>query len=319
MEIVSDESKTSKPTDERPVISRRKFLQIAGVSLATAPLTFPLSAVAGKAKQIPTRPIPSSGEPLPVLGLGQSSAFRSGDLELSTELLNILTGMGGRFVDTGGTAQRIMGQYMRTHNAHDKLFLGTNVFPSKENEMLSEIQLARKVQGKVALDLVQARSLEDLNRQWENLLEWKAAGLTRHVGFAMSRRSYYEPVMALMETGTMDFVQVNYSVLEPEAANDVLPLARDKGVAVVTNRPFVNGKYFPLVSGHPLPEWAQEFDCHSWAQFSLKFILGHPAINCVLTETSKAKHAVENLSAGFGRLPDEPTRQRMVKLVRSFV
>lgn len=299
------------------MLNRREFLQVTGSSLAMMPLISPLSAVAGAAKKMPTRPIPSTGEELGVLGFGQSAAFRNGDLELSTELLNILVELGGRFVDTGGTGQGIMGQFMSNQNAHDQLFLGTNIYSTKEDEVLRDIHLARQAQGKATLDLVQARSLDDLDRQWRKLLEWKEAGLTRYVGFAMSRRNYYEPVMALMETGTVDFVQVNYSVLEPEAADRVLPLAQDKGVAVVTNRPYVNGKYFSLVGSHPLPEWAQEFDCHSWAQFSLKFILAHPAINCVLTETTKAKHALENLSAGFGRLPDEPTRQRMINLVRS--
>ena len=301
------------------MFSRREFLKMTGSSLALMPLTSAKSAVAGTAKQIPTRPIPSSGEPLPILGFGQSAAFRNGDLALSTELLNILIGLGGRFVDTGGTGQRIMGQFMSKQNAHDQLFLGTNIYSTAEDETLNEINLSRQAQGKVTLDLVQARSLDDLDRQWRNLLAWKEAGLTRYVGFAMSRASFYEPVMVLMKSGMVDFVQVNYSVLEPEAAERVLPLAQDKGVAVVTNRPFVNGKYFPLVGSHALPEWTQEFDCHSWAQFSLKFILAHPAINCVLTETTKAKHALENLSAGFGRLPDEPTRQRMINLVRSLM
>lgn len=314
---MSDDLKTSQPKLNHSTISRREFLQVTSTSLAMMPLTFPLSAVARPVKQIPTRPIPSSGEPLAVLGFGQSAAFRNGDLALSTELLNILTGLGGSFVDTGGTGQGIMGQFMRNHHAHDQLFLGTNIYSTAEDEVLNDIHQAQQAQGKATLDLVQARSLNDLDRQWRKLLQWKEAGLTRYVGFAMSRRSFYQPVMALMETGTVDFVQVNYSVLEPEAAERVLPLAQDKGVAIVTNRPFINGKYFSLVAGHELPEWTQAFDCHSWAQFSLKFILAHAAINCVLTETTNAKHARENLSAAFGQLPDEPTRQRMVNLIRS--
>ncbi len=301
------------------MINRREFLKITSSSLAMMPLAWPIGSVDGDSKLIPTRPIPSSGEPLPVLGFGQSAAFRNGDLALSTELLDILIEFGGRFVDISGTGQGVLGQFMRKQNANDQLFLGTNVFSSAKDEMLNEIKQAQQAQGKNPLDLVQARSLDDLDRQWKNLLQWKEAGLTRYVGFAMSRRSYYEPVMALMETGKVDFVQVNYSILEPQAADRVLPLAQDKGVAVVTNRPFVNGRYFPLVSGHQLPEWAQEFDCHSWAQFSLKYILAHPAVNCVLSETTKTKHATDNLSAGFGRLPNEPTRQRMIKLIRSFM
>ena len=259
------------------MLSRRKFLKMTSASLAMMPLASPISSVESATKQLPTRPIPSSGEPLPVLGFGQSAAFRKGDLALSTELLDILIEFGGRFVDTGGLSQRVLAQFMNQRNAHEELFLGTNVFSTAIDETLKEIHQARQVQGKKTLDLVQVRILDGLDRQWSELLEWKEAGLTRYVGFAMSRRNYYEPIIDLMETGTADFIQVNYSMLEPEAADRVLPLAHDKGVAVVTNRPFINGQYFSLVSGRQLPEWAQEFDCDSWAQFSLKYILVVPA------------------------------------------
>ena len=301
------------------LINRREFIQMASSSLALIPLAYPVALAASEGKQLPTRLIPSSGEKLPVLGLGQSSAFRNGDLALSTELLDLLIEFGGQFVDIGGTSQQVLGQYMKKQQAHDQLFLGTNVFSSSEEELLDEIKQARNAQGKTTLDLVQMRSFDDIDRQWRRLLKAKEAGLTRHVGFATARKAYYEPLMKLMVAGTMDFVQINYSILEQDAADRLLPLAHDKGVAVVTNRPFINGQYFPLVSGRQLPEWAQEFDCHSWAQFSLKFILANPAVNCVLTETSKTKHAIDNLSAGFGGLPDEPTRQRMSSLIRSFL
>jgi diketogulonate reductase-like aldo/keto reductase len=300
------------------MINRREFLKMTSSSLAMVPLAAPIALAADDSKQMLTRPIPSSGEALPVLGFGQSTAFRNGDLALSSELLDILIEMGGRFVDTSGAGQQVMGQFMRQRKAHDQLFLGSNVFSSDKHEMLNEIKQAQAAQGKGTLDLVQMRSLEDLDRQWQNLLDSKEAGLTRHVGFATAREAYYEPLMALMKTGTVDFIQVNYSMLEPGSAERVLPLAHDKGVAVVINRPFINGKYFSVVSGQDLPEWAGEFDCHSWAQFSLKYILANRAVNCVLTETSKTKHAVDNLSAGFGRLPDEATRQKMADLVTSF-
>jgi aryl-alcohol dehydrogenase-like predicted oxidoreductase len=123
----------------------------------------------------------------------------------------------------------------------------------------------------------------------------------------------------LMEAGSVDFVQVNYSMLEPEAGERVLPTAQDKGVSVLINRPFINGEFFSIVRGHELPEWAAEFDCESWAQFSLKFILSHPAVNCVLTETANPKHAVDNLGAGVGRLPDRETRQKMLALIQDKV
>jgi diketogulonate reductase-like aldo/keto reductase len=117
--------------------------------------------------------------------------------------------------------------------------------------------------------------------------------------------------MNLMREGVVDFIQINYSMMEPEAADEILPLARDLGIAVVINRPFMNGDYFAMAKGHELPGWAADFDCESWAQFSLKYIVSHPVVNCVLTETSNPEHVVDNLNAGFGILPDENTRKKM--------
>ena len=125
--------------------------------------------------------------------------------------------------------------------------------------------------------------------------------------------------MKVMETGTMDFLQVNLSPLETEAEDRILPMAMDKGVAVTINRPFINGRYFSIVKGKSLPGWAVDFDCTSWAQFSIKYILSHPAVNCVLTETANPKHLLDNLGGGFGRLPDNKTRKKMRTLVQSFI
>ena len=124
--------------------------------------------------------------------------------------------------------------------------------------------------------------------------------------------------MQLMAAGSVDFVQINYSMLEREVEQRLLPLALDNGIAIVVNRPFLNGGYFSLVKGKELPAWAADFDCHSWAQFSLKFILGHPAVTCVIAETSNPLHAVDNFTAGVGRLPDQDTRLRMAALLNSF-
>ena len=154
---------------------------------------------------------------------------------------------------------------------------------------------------------------------WDVMRRWKEDGLTRHIGVARQSSKHYGAMMGLMETGTVDFLQVNYSMLETEAADRILPMAMDKGVAVTINRPFINGDYFDIVRGRELPGWAADFDCESWAQFSLKFILSHPAVTCVLTETANPKHALDNLGAGFGRLPDEQQRERMLSLIKSFV
>jgi aryl-alcohol dehydrogenase-like predicted oxidoreductase len=124
---------------------------------------------------------------------------------------------------------------------------------------------------------------------------------------------HYADIMQLMETGDVDIVQVNYSALEREAEERILPMAMDLGIAVNINRPFLNGEYFSLVAGHELPDWAADFNCESWAQLSLKYILSHPAVTCVVTETSNPAHALDNIGAGFGRMPDESERQRIAE------
>ena len=155
------------------------------------------------------------------------------------------------------------------------------------------------------------RDVADLGRRAGEFRALKEEGLLRYVGIGRPHKRFYPAMMQLMQDDVVDFIQVNYSMLEPEAADEIIPMAMDKGVAVVINRPFINGDYFGLVKGHNLPDWAAEFDCESWAQFSLKYIVSHPGINCVLTETSNPEHVVDNLGAGFGRRPDPKTRERM--------
>lgn len=296
--------------------TRRSIVTGAGAALALATIR-PLQAMRRTARSLSmlARPIPATGELLPAVGFGNSAAFRTGDQALSDQLLDVLLEKGGSFIDTGGDTQRPIGDYMARHKVHERLFLGTNIAAADRQAGRAYIDGARRLQGKDPLDLLQVNRLGALKTQWKNLRDWKQAGLTRYIGIATIHQSAYPDLEAVMKTGTMDFLQINYSMLETGSAERLLPVAADMGVAVVTNRPFVNGRYFPLVADRKLPEWAADFDCHSWAQFSLKYILGHPAVNSVLTETTKPRHALENLSAGFGRLPDAKTRQRMLQLV----
>jgi len=282
----------------------------AGVTALACP------AVAEMAERIASRRIPGSGERLPVIGLGNSSVFREGDVARSRDLLTLFMKHGGAYVDTSGRSRFTVGQFVREKNAHDRLFLGTYVGATDPHEMRKELASVQEAQGGGTLDLVVTRNIGDyVDDPWK-YQRLKDAGVTRYVGVARHQARFYEPMMTLIEAGAVDFVQANYSLLEPEAEQRLLPMARDKGVAVVTNRPFINGEYFSIVRAHELPYWAVEFDCRSWAQFSLKFILSNPAVNCVLTETSNPEHAVDNLGAGLGLLPDEKTRQRMLDVMR---
>ena len=299
-------------------MNRREFIRDAGAVGAVLSLANAIAAQAVETARMPLRPIPSSGELLPIVGLGNSQSFRDGDYENSRKLLDILIGNGGSFVDSWSSIQEILGRYMHEHDAKSKLFLANNIGATSAQDSGAAIRYAKETQGKAVLDLLQLPNPGDFDKQWRLTRDAKEQGHARYIGIAISRSSYYDLVESLINGGTADFVQLNYSMLEPESGDKLLPLAREKGVAVVVNRPFINGQYFPLVRDKALPSWAAEFDCQSWAQFSLKYILANPAVNCVLTETSKTKHAIDNLSAGFGRLPDENTRVQMLELIRSF-
>ena len=299
-------------------MNRREFIRDAGAVGAALSLPNAIAAQAAETARMPTRPIPSSGEPLPIVGLGNSQSFRDGDYENSRKLLDILIDNGGSFVDSWSSIQEILGRYMHEHDAKSKLFLANNVSAASAQDNNAAIRYAKEAQGKAVLDLLQLPNPGDFDKQWRLMRDAKEEGHARYIGIAIARSSYYDMVESVINGGTADFVQLNYSMLEPESGDRLLPLARDRGVAVVVNRPFINGQYFALVRDRTLPSWAAEFDCRSWAQFSLKYILANPAVNCVLTETSKTKHAIDNLSAAFGRLPDEKTRARMLELIRSF-
>jgi diketogulonate reductase-like aldo/keto reductase len=265
---------------------------------------------------LPGRLIPGTNESLPIIGMGNSNAFRQGDKEASWNVIQIFQDHGSRYIDVGGPSRFVVADIVREHDLADSVFLGS--YFSGENDMQSHDEAKRLMEltGKSVLDLMHNYP-EDAVPYWDTFRRWKDEGLTRYIGVARHRSEYYDMMMGLMETGTVDFLQVNYSLLETEAEERILPLAMEKRIAVTINRPFINGQYFSIVRGHELPAWAADFDCSSWAQFSLKFILSHPAVNCVLTETANPAHAKDNIAAGFGRLPDEAQRQQMLAHIRS--
>lgn len=279
-------------------------------SLLSLPASW--SGVALAQQQLPRRPIPSTGDSLPVIGLGNSNAFREGDVPTSTALIKLFSEMGGAYIDCMGDSRFLVADVARALDIGNSLFLGTYFSGDDEPVMRKNIQRILDITGKKQLDLVHSYP-EFAEPNWDMFQRWKEEGLTKTIGVARHKESYYGTMMKMMETGTVDFLQVNYSPLETAADRQVLPMALDKGVAVTINRPFINGEFFSLVRGHELPVWAAGFDCETWAQFSLKFILSNPAVTCVLTETANPRHAMDNIGAGFGRLPDEETRQRMVQ------
>lgn len=293
---------------------RRKFIQGTSAVALTA-LASPRS-LAGE-RSLPLRTIPGTDEGLAVIGLGNSNAFRQGDFETSRQLLKTFFSHGGRYVDCSGDGANLVASIAGNLDHSDTVFLGSYFNGEYSAESEAAVQRLRAINSGKPLDLIHTYP-EDGVPNWDVFRTWKDNGLARFIGLARHNARYYEAMMKVMETGTMDFVQVNLSPLETEAEDRLLPMAMDMGVAVTTNRPFINGRYFSIVKGHALPAWAVEFDCTSWAQFSIKYVLSHPAVTCVLTETANQEHLLDNLGGGFGRLPDADTRIRMRELVQSF-
>lgn len=297
-------------------MKRRDFLREAGRCAAALGAAAPWAAQLLAAQQLPRREIPGSGDTLPIVGMGNSNAFRSGDLSASVELIRLFREHGGAYVDCSGDSRFVVAEAGQVLGAGEELFLGSYFADADEAAVREDMKRMLGLTGKQRLDLVQSYP-EYAVPNWRKFEQFRDEGLTRYIGVARHHRDYYDSMMDLMKTGTVDFLQVNYSPLETEADRRVLPMAMERGVAVTINRPFLNGEYFSHVRGHTMPNWAAEFDCESWAQFSLKFILSHPAVTCVLTETANPEHLRDNLGAGYGALPDAATRQRMVEHLRS--
>lgn len=304
------------------LLNRRNFIRAA----AGVALSLPLSLHAQQAsatRRLPTRPIPVSGEPLPIIGLGSHASFQSlpaTGKEGPVSVIRILLDHGGSFIDTTiwpDEGDPVLGQLIEEMGTRQDLFISGKVVAKSRDAGTRQLQDNERVFGKRPMDLIQVWNMQSVDVLWPLLREWKDNGKIRYIGVTNSRRDNHELMETFMRREKPDFIQINYSALEPAAAERLLPLARDLGIAVGINRPFLNGRYFQIVKDRPLPDWAAEFDCHSWAQFSLKFILANPAVNCVITETDKPRHITDNLGAGFGRLPDAKTQQRMMALLRS--
>jgi len=296
---------------------RRTLLKLLAVGAAGP---WSLAARAASSGPMRRREIPSTGEALPVVGLGTSDEFEVAPGTATDKLREVLRrfrARGGTLVDTApvyGNAEAVIGRLVDELGLRAELFLATKVSIRGRQAGLEQMQRSVGLLGKQPLDLMQVHSLVDVRTHLDSLYRWKDEGRIRYVGVTHSRVSAFEELERVMNDYQLDFVQLNYSFTEPQAEQRLLPLAADRGMAVMVNRPFENGALFGKVKGQPLPGWAAEFDCESWAQFSLKYILGHPAVTCVIPATSNPKHVVDNMGAGTGRLPDAAARRRMREL-----
>jgi aryl-alcohol dehydrogenase-like predicted oxidoreductase len=271
--------------------------------------------LAAKSDQIITRPIPSSGEVIPAIGIG-TNRYKVGTAEENAGLratLEAFAEMGGQVVDTAPvyrSSETILGQLMAELDNRDRLFIATKVEKKDRTGSLERMEGSLVKLQTPVLDLVQSHQMNGAENTLPVMHEWQQDGRVRYIGITTSDTDTFPRMLELMKKEAMDFIQVNYSLSNREAADEILPLAIDKGIAVLINIPFARGQLFKAVADRPLPDWTAEFDCESWGQFFLKYVISHPAVTCAIPGATKARHAIDNVGAAFGRLPDPELRRR---------
>lgn len=303
--------------DDRSSLSRRTLLKRtlgAGAVLAFAPL----STMGHSRTNMRTRPIPSSDEPVPCVGLGTWRQFDVGpdsDERASLrEVLQILVDLGGSVVDSSpmyGRAEQVVGNLSADLGLTDDIFGATKVWTRGREEGLDQMTRSMNRMNQRPMDLMQVHNLVDWQTHLDTLQRWKENGTVRYVGVTHYTTTAFDTLATVITSRDIDFVQLPYSIETTQAEKRLLPLAAEHDVGVIVNGPFEGGALFGRVDGEPLPDWTNSFDCESWAQFFLKYILGHEAVTCVIPGTSDPDHMRDNARAGYGQLPDDDTRDRM--------
>ena len=313
------------------MITRREYLKLSlagGVALALGPR---LSWADDRPAKLIMRTIPGTSERLPAVGLGSSATFAqvagSADVAGVREVLQALYQDGGRVFDTApsyGASEEVAGKLAQELGLNRKLFWATKLNVAgrgngKADPVAARAQLATSIEriGKSTVDLVQVHNLGDPPAQLAVLREAKAAGRIRYIGITNTSPSLHVELERVMRAEKLDFIGIDYAIDNRLVEERILPLAKDKGIAVLVYAPFGRTRLWATVRSKPLPEWAAEFDAHSWAQFFLKFVLAHPVVTVTTPATSKAGHMLDNMGAAVGRLPDEAMRQRMIAYVAS--
>lgn len=282
----------------------------------------PLVGITEERKMI-ARPIHAGGEQLPVIGLGTYSVFdvESTAAEIATrkEIVELLLGEGGSLIDTSpmyNRSERVIGDVIAAGAPRQPLFLATKVWTDGREAGVAQMNRSAELMQTEVIDLMQVHNLRDTGAHMETIRAWQEQGRIRYSGITHYRASALDALEAAAREHRPQFVQINYSLGERDADERFLPLMQDMGIAVLINRPYQAGSLFRAVQGQELPPWSKDF-AETWGQFFLKFIISHPAVTCVIPATSKPQHMKDNLEAGYGRLPDEKTRSRMVEFIKS--
>jgi diketogulonate reductase-like aldo/keto reductase len=311
-----------------PAFTRRSFLQsVSGLALSPllslAPYK-PLFAAQSPASAILTRRIPSTGEALPVIGMGTWLTFSVGGSEAGrarcVKILEVFFNRGGGLIDSSpmyGSSEEVIGHCLERISHHPGLFSATKVWIIGEALGRYQMNNSQDLWDVPRFDLMQIHNLLDWRSHLETLKEWKAAGRIRYIGITTSHGRRHEDLEQALIEEDFDFVQFSYNVNNRLAEQRLLPLAAERGIAVIINRPFQTGALFDRVRGKALPPWANEIEVANWAQFFLKYIISHPAVTCTIPATSQVAHMQENMGAGYGVLPDAAMRERMHRYFNS--
>lgn len=301
------------------MITRRLALQLGLGATAGALIAPPLRA--RKYVTVQTRPIPSSGEKLPVIGIGTARRFdvqTAEEKEPLREVLREMSRLGGKLVDTApsyGVAESVVGELVAELGNRDALFLATKVGAGRNGAEAGVAEMNVSLARLKRIDLMQIHNLAGVDAMLPILREWKAAGRIRYHGISTSSDQQYEALEAIMKREQLDFIQIDYAIDNRAADERILPLAADRGIAVLTNLPFGRGRVLSAFKDKPIPEWAKELGIETWAQFALKWVVSHPAVTSAIPGTAKLAYLKDNLGAGKGLMPDAATRKKMVALL----
>jgi len=276
-----------------------------------------LAPATAPGQQVLTKPIPSTGEAIPLVGLGSWITFNVGNDPVArnscAEVMRAFFAAGGRLIDSSpmyGSSQKVIGYGLARLNAQS-LFSADKVWISSGASGPAQIEVSRQAWGVPRFDLLQVHNLLSWEQHLRTLLAMKAGGEVRYVGITTSEGRRHGEFERIMRTQPLDFIQATYNIVDREVEGRILPLARERGMAVIINRPFREGELIKKLQRHPLPGWATEIDCTSWAQVLLKFIVSHPAVTCAIPATTRVDHVQENMGAAAGRVPDAAFRARM--------
>ena len=306
------------------MINRRQVVQLGASALALQSLHLQASTES-PAQALIQRPIPSSGELIPVIGMGTSRTF---DTKADPQSLANLTAVMRAFLDGQGTvidsspmygkAEARVGDVLRAMQPAPKVFAATKVWVKGRDKGIAQMQESARRMNVERFDLIAVHNLKDWKTHLQTLREWKEQGKVRYIGITTSHGRDHDEFIEVMKSEPLDFVQFSYNIGDRAVEETLLPLAADRGIATMINRPYQRGSLFGQVRGRELPALATELGCASWGQFFLKFILGHPAVTCIIPATAKVTHMADNMGANFGPVPDAEQRAEMLRIFESF-